>query len=118
MARCEHSWRHISSGEELLRRTHLGTNAGAARDPELNPAFPAPPMFAATAFNVSEVFVAEAGVNVGVEEVADGRNTLLPGLKTGADDVNGVGVVVPDSLVLSLVRFGITRDITTHSAIF
>jgi hypothetical protein len=63
-------------------------------------------MFDATAFNVSEVFVAEAGVNVGVEEVADGRNTLLPGLKTGADDVKGVGVVVPDSLVLNLIRFG------------
>lgn len=72
---------------------YLGTNAGAARESELNPAFPGP------AVDGSGVFapVAEAGVNVGVGAV-EGRKTLLPGLKTGADDVKVVGVVVPDSL--------------------
>lgn len=75
---------------------HLGTNAGAARESELNPAFPGPFRPDAAAVDVSEVLapVGEAGENVG--GAPEGRKTLLPGLKTGADDVKVVGVVVPD----------------------
>lgn len=81
----------------IRRAAHLGTKAGAARESELNPALPIPPPVVVVA---STSLDAAAGVKTGVVEPDGGRNILLPGLKTGAAEVeereNAVGVA-PDS---------------------
>jgi hypothetical protein len=85
----------------IRRAAHLGTKAGAARESELNPTFPLP----VAAFPVadSESFAAAAeGVNTDVVGFVGGRNILLPGLKTGAAEVeeseNAVGVALDSGL--------------------
>lgn len=50
-------------------------------------------------------------MNSAVEEDVAGRNTLLPGLKTGADEVKVVGVVAPDSMLALTRRSSFSHEV-------